>query len=98
MSNKPKDPSIELMEREKKRKQSSIVSSIINSSIPIQSNKDSMEDVSGFGIKKIETKKRRKQILLYQSIHDRAERKCKEIGISMNEVINQLLEKWIDDK
>jgi|GEM_PF-3105951 len=43
-----------------------------------------------------EARSQRKQILLQPSLHDRAEVKCKKIGISMNEAINQLLENWVD--
>lgn len=41
-----------------------------------------------------EVRKRRKQVLLQKSIHDRAEKKCKDMNISMNEAINQLLDGW----
>lgn len=98
--------SAQLKEREQRRK-NSVVSNMI-SAPPLQqpsSLKDrrnpneqrAVNDESGesvFVIKKGEIKSRRKQVLLQPSIHDRAAEKCKWLGISMNDVINQLLDRW----
>lgn len=49
-------------------------------------------------IRRIENKSRKKTILLQPSVHDEAAELCKEINVSMNEVINQLLKKWIEEE
>jgi predicted HicB family RNase H-like nuclease len=40
----------------------------------------------------------RKQILLQPSIHSDAKAKCEKLGISLNEAVNQLLQKWIEQE
>jgi hypothetical protein len=45
--------------------------------------------------RKGELRDRRKQFVLKVSLHDKAAAKCKEMGISMNEAVNQLLETWL---
>lgn len=102
---KKNEISAQLREREERRK-NSVVSNMI-SAPPQQptslqnrhnaSEQGMVKDESGDSvlvIKKGEIKSRRKQILLHPSIHDKAAEKCKRLGISMNDVINQLLERW----
>ena len=43
-----------------------------------------------------ETKDKRVGLLLKSSLHEKAQKKCKEIGISFNELISQFLEQWVD--
>ena len=98
MKRKLIDPSEGLKAREEKRK-SSVVASIINDPVPNQEpplpSQTAMVAAMPV-IKKVETKSRRKHILLQPSLHDRAEEKCKRLDLSMNEVINQLLANWVD--
>jgi hypothetical protein len=102
------DFSEQLREREERRKHS-IVGSMINSpplqpeqapgvvtAEPGENKKPPENPGAAVAVKKTETRSRRKQILLQPTIHDRAEAKCKELDISMNEVINQLLQNWLD--
>lgn len=35
-------------------------------------------------------------VLVKPSVHKQAQKKCKQIGVSLNECINQLLENWIN--
>jgi hypothetical protein len=46
---------------------------------------------------KEEARSKRVNLLLKPSVHKMAQTKCKEIGISLNECINQLLENWIEN-
>jgi predicted HicB family RNase H-like nuclease len=43
-----------------------------------------------------ESRTRRKQFVLTPSLSAKAEAKCKVLGISLNEAVNQLLEKWVN--
>lgn len=36
-------------------------------------------------------------LLIKPSTHTKAQRKCKQIGVSLNECINQLIENWINE-
>lgn len=105
---KKEDISEQLREREERRKKS-VVGSMISSpplqsaEIPEETSKPEPEvkppvqpGVEVLLIKKSETKSRRKQITLHPSVHDRAAAKCARLDISMNDVINQLLDKWSD--
>lgn len=44
---------------------------------------------------KEETRSRRMQFLLKPSVYEEAKKKCDDLDISLNECVNQLLEKWI---
>lgn len=46
---------------------------------------------------KRETKSLSRNILFKPSIHKAATEKCKQMGISLNETINQLLERFVED-
>jgi len=45
---------------------------------------------------KEETKSKRVNLLIKSSTHTKALAKCKQIGVSLNECINQLLDNWIN--
>lgn len=44
---------------------------------------------------KEETRSKRVNLLLKPSLYEKAQEKCKNTGVSMNECIHQLLEIWI---
>ena len=44
--------------------------------------------------KKEEARSKRVNLLLQPSLYEKAQKKCKKTGVSMNECINQLLEIW----
>lgn len=46
---------------------------------------------------KEETRSKRINLLLQPSVHKMAQKKCKKMGISLNECINQLLKNWVED-
>lgn len=46
---------------------------------------------------KAERKSKAVHLLLKPTIHKRAQHKCKELDISLNECINQLLAFWVDE-
>ena len=89
-----------LEHREQRRKQG-VVSSMLRAPVMPGPNKSEEALAPGTPIwtslvkrPSKETRSRRKQILLQPTTHDRAEAKCKQLNISMNEVINQLLDIW----
>lgn len=45
-------------------------------------------------IEKKEVRSKRVNLLVAPSVYDAAKKKCDSLGISINECINQLLEKW----
>lgn len=46
---------------------------------------------------KAETRSKRVSLLVKPSVHEASLEKCKNLGISLNECINQFLEKWSAD-
>lgn len=56
-------------------------------------------EISNIVVPKVkeETRSKRVNFLLQPTTYEKAQKKCKEIGISMNECINQLLNNWVDD-
>lgn len=100
-------------EKEKNRKTRSVVSAIsgvetqeqIEGQIDIDHLEDGKymptqkEEKSNEVVKpqKEEARSKRVNLLLKPSVHKMAQTKCKEIGISLNECINQLLENWIEN-
>lgn len=95
-----------LQERENKRKQS-IVGSIAGiedkatGEEPKERESDSKSgklDLSFLDDKrKTETKSKRISFLVKPSVHEKAKAKSKEIGVSLNEVINSFLEEFIKE-
>ena len=47
--------------------------------------------------KKGERKSKSVHVLVKPSTHENAQRKCEQIGVSLNECINQLLEYWVKE-
>lgn len=43
---------------------------------------------------KAETRSKRVNLLVKPSVHEASLEKCKKLGISLNECVNQFLEKW----
>ena len=50
-----------------------------------------------FTPQKGEAKSRRVNFVIRPSVHDRAKKKCNRLGISLNDCVNQFLEKWADE-
>lgn len=46
---------------------------------------------------KEEIRSKRVQIITKPSIYDKAQKKCKQLGISFNESVNQFLENWVNE-
>lgn len=46
---------------------------------------------------KEETKSKRVNFLVRPSIYEKVRAKCDETGVSMNDAVNQLLEKWVQE-
>ena len=44
---------------------------------------------------KVEARSKRLNLLVKPSVHAAALKKCQKLGISINESINQILEKWV---
>ncbi len=82
-----------LQQREEKRKQSIIESVIKN-------EPDKNETSSPVVVQKEKAEKRSRQIIILTkpSIHKEVQKRCKKIGISVNECMNQLLENWIKNE
>ena len=89
------------LQRREERRKNSIVAQLAGRAEPEQAEPltETQRTVTSVPLilNKVETKSRRKQILLQPSVHDRAAEKCAALGISMNDVINQLLDAWIKE-
>lgn len=46
---------------------------------------------------KEETKSKRVNFLIKPSVYNKAQKKCEELGISLNECINQFLANWVKE-
>jgi len=83
-----------LEERENKRKKS-----IVNSMISDSAEESDAQDISGNIINivskaKPETRSKRLNLIVAPSVYAEAQKKCDEMGISLNECINQFLANW----
>ena len=85
-----------LSERENKRKQS-IVGAMISESPENPDGKDilSQDSINIIPKLKTETRSKRINLLITPSVYSEAQKKCGEIGISLNECINQFLSNWV---
>jgi predicted HicB family RNase H-like nuclease len=88
-----------LEERENKRKKS-IVNSMISDPLE-EANEANAQDISrtiNINIVpkvKMETRSKRINLLITPSVYADAQKKCNEMGISLNECINQFLTNWV---
>ena len=83
-----------LDEREAKRKSSLIV----DLAGIMEPQKENPQDSMGVVVNKNpERRTHRTQIMIKPSTRDKADLKCKQLGISMNEAVNQLLEYWVQE-
>jgi predicted HicB family RNase H-like nuclease len=46
---------------------------------------------------KKEARSKRVNLLIQPSVYDKAQQKCDQLGISINECVNQFLIKWVDE-
>ena len=84
-----------LTERENKRKQS-IVETMISDSPENPDGKNiPRNNVNIVPKLKTETRSKRINLLITPSVYAEAQKKCGEIGISLNECINQFLSDWV---
>ena len=81
-----------LQERENKRRQSIIGAMISDAHAPEDSD---TQDVEIIAKPKAETRSKRINLLVTPSVYAEAQEKCKKMGISLNECINQFLDNWI---
>ena len=97
-----------LQERENKRRQS-VVKSMIEMPATEKEQPEPIEPIeaaeeqAGDGViiapkAKQETRSKRVNLLAKPSTVKEAEKKCKRLGISLNEAMNQFLENWIQQK
>lgn len=86
-----------LEQRENKRRQS-VVKSMISEPIEQEQTPEPTElktKVSDFvTIKEKETRSKRISALIRPSVYLKVQKKCKKMGLSVNDVINQLLEQF----
>ena len=84
-----------LAERENKRKKSivrAMVSDVSEEDTVIQV---SPRDINIIAKPKIETRSKRINLLIPPSLYVEVQKKCDEMGISLNECINQFLTNWV---
>jgi len=83
-----------LEERENKRKKS-IVGSMISDAPEETDVQEAPQDINIIIPKaKTETRSKRINLLIPPSVYADAQKKCKKMGISLNECINQFLTNW----
>lgn len=83
-----------LEERENKRKKS-IVNSMISDSPKEGNAQDVLLTMNIVPKIKPETRSKRINLLVTPSVYADAQKKCNEMGISINECINQFLINWV---
>ena len=83
-----------LEERENKRKKS-IVNSMISDTPEEIKTQNVSADINIVPKAKAETRSKRINLLVTPTVYADAQRKCNEMGISLNECINQFLTNWI---
>lgn len=82
----------ELKEREEKRKKSGLIAKMIDAPIiEADTNQEKKQSIAKPEIKSYKT-----QIALRPSLYKAAKEKCKTMGISFNEVVNQLITNWLE--
>lgn len=89
-------------QRDAKRKQG-VVKAIVSDELTQEQPEQSQEQQAGDGViiapkVKQETRSKRVNLLAKPSTVKEAEKKCKRLGISLNEAMNQFLENWIQQK
>jgi len=85
-----------LAERENKRKQS-IIGTMISDpqEKPGSENILTQGDINIAPKSKTETRSKRINLLITPTTYAEAQKKCEEMGISLNECINQFLSNWV---
>lgn len=81
-------------ERENKRKQS-VVESMISEPLEKSDVQAAPQNIIITPKVKIETRSKRVNLLITPSVYAEAQKKCKKLGISLNECINQFLTNWV---
>ena len=105
MSKAKEDVAKALQEREVRHRQS-VVKAMIEMPATEQEQPEPIEaaeEQAGDGViiapkAKQETRSKRVNLLAKPSTVKEAEKKCKRLGISLNEAMNQFLENWIQQK
>lgn len=83
-----------LSERENMRKKS-IVESMLSGSTDSTEMQVTEQDINIVPKIKAETRSKRVNLLVTPSVYRDAQKKCKRMGISLNECINQFLANWV---
>ena len=84
-----------LAERENKRKKSIVGTMISDLQESPEAENISRDNINIVPKIKAETRSKRINLLIPPSVYAEAQKKCGEIGISLNECINQFLSNWI---
>lgn len=84
-----------LEQRENKHRQS-VVKSIISEPIEPELTESKIKVSDFVTIKEKETRSKRISALIRPSVYLKVQNKCKKMGLSVNDVINQLLEQFAE--
>ena len=84
-----------LAERENKRKQSIVGTMISDSQENLDGKNISKDNITIIPKLKAETRSRRINLLIPPSVYRKAQEKCENMEISLNECINQFLADWV---
>lgn len=88
-----KEPIKEIIEEPVKEKKEPI-----KESKPNNTKKSTPQDALIIIPQKEEVKSKRVNLLLKPSLHEKMQKKCKKLGISVNDCVNQLLEIWVNQE
>jgi regulator of PEP synthase PpsR (kinase-PPPase family) len=95
-----KEDTINKLEQREARRRQSIVKAMISEPQPAVQpepvRKQKSHGVSDFITVK-ETRSKRFSVLIRPSVHRKAQQKCEQLGVALNDVINQLLEKFVSE-
>lgn len=86
-------------EREQRRKKSLISSMIDDASSEAKENESgATPPVQSLIVakQKPERRSKRANFLMRPSVYEKAQKKCDDMGISLNECLNQFLEMWVE--
>lgn len=95
-----KEDTVNKLEQREARRRQSIVKAMISDPQPAAQpepvRKQKSPGVSDF-LTVRETRSKRFSVLMRPSVHLKAQQKCERLGITLNDVINQLLEKFVSE-
>lgn len=97
-----KEDTINKLEQREARRRRSIVKSMISDPQPAEQEPPQKQQAGAKAnaldfITAKETRSKRIGILVRPSVYQEVQKKCKKMGLSVNNVINQFLERFIDE-